>query len=125
MKELHPANRHPLNQRAADLLRQVGQSPQPNALYSAQLMLWSLERGQNDLREKFRGDVAGMVEQLLAGEPAKAHEWLMKGESEGEERMSPRDLDELSPREASNLLLESVHFKMQDQIPSYRLVTRD
>ena len=121
MPELLRQNEDPLNRKAKALLRRAGADAQPNALYVVQLMKWSLDGERDSLRAKFRGDVAVQVDLLLGADPPKAMRWLLQSEmSPNFVRFAASDLDGLSPRQAADRLLESVHGKMQAVLPSYR-----
>ena len=119
MQEPLSSNRHPLNQRAKALLRQVKADADPQALYVSQLMKWSLDKGNDRLKPKFRDQIASVVDVLQGQEPEVAMRWLLDGQSPGEQRLHQSALQNLRPVTAAQVLLESVHSKLVATIPGY------
>lgn len=119
MTELHQANEHPLNQRAKALLKQAKADAEPNALYVAQLLWWSLEQSKIAVGPKLRDRIVSAAESLLGAEPAHGMKWLLTGEEKDSEFLRPNALDRLSPVEASYELLETLHRKLQVRQTGY------
>lgn len=114
MTELHPANNDPLQQKAKELLRQIGGSPDPDALYATQLMRRALDKGLVELRPGLRGQISYQVDLLKGMDPQKAQRWLTIGQ---EETLLPSLPDD--PEDAVEDLLNAVHRRLQDTVDGY------
>lgn len=125
MKERLSQNSGQLNQRAKHLLEQAKQLPGPDHLYLVQLMHWALEERKDGLRGEFRDRIESMVSTMLGHDPAQVMKFLVQGDSPRDVRLSRRDLQGLNPSEAANVLLESLHGKMQATMPSYRPLSQE
>lgn len=120
MTEQIPENNHPVNQVSKRLLREAGEQPNPTMLYAPQLMRWSLDKGNHGLPEKFRAQISAFVNNLQGAPPANAMKWLLDSPNEpGTQILSPADLEDRSPREAAQNLLETVHAQAGMRLPGY------
>ena len=122
MPEHVPENQHPLNQRAKALLKQAKADPEPSVLYVYQLLDWSLEQDNLDLREKFRDQLSQAVFDLSGLDPKVAMNILLNppGEPQSDQVSLPDNaLDDLSPVEAAQELFETLHSQLQARNPNY------
>lgn len=78
MKEFLPENEHPLNQMSKQLLEQLQQSPDDEALYALQLVSHSLPKPMAELRDSQQEEIRSMVDQLMIEEPEQAMKYLLE-----------------------------------------------
>jgi hypothetical protein len=86
MKEKIPENESKLNQEAKKALKNLGEYPEPEYLYSLQLALWGLESGKFQADDRLRNSLEAMLgwkqakvndllEKCLNGEPKEPVVW--------------------------------------------------
>ena len=120
MHEQLPENRHPLNQKANELLRQAGQHTSPGFLHLLNLMSWTLEQPNHGLREDLHPILEDAVSSLLNDQPKRSLKWLLYDQEDpSEPLMSLPELENLSPLEAGQLLLDLPHRKLSSLLPNY------
>lgn len=109
MPESLHLNLHPLHQAAKQHLRSLGVLRWTNQLYALQLMSWRLESVVPHLQ------LEDQLPAMLDWDPKVAHQVLL------DLQHSPDALRLLSPTQASDSLLESLHQYLASRVPSYQL----
>ena len=118
--EFLPENRQLLNQLAKRLLLQLGDPPLPDKLYLLQLAQWGLlEADDLDLNPRFRDDLEDAVARLLAGPQKQAWTWLVYPDGPEEPRLAPADLRGLSPSQAANQVIQTLHNRLSASLTAY------
>ena len=114
-------NQHPVNQEALKHLKRLGQEISNSHLYALQLALWAME-SQNDRWEPSqRPELEQQVGTLLSWEPMAAMRFLLGRQEEalGAEQLLGQ------PREAALEILNAIHNRMIELVPSYRPAASD
>jgi hypothetical protein len=117
-------NSHPLNQSAAVHLRALGQEPDPDSLYSLQLVQHLLENDPEGLpypANNRRQELLTLVQAAQQGDPSQ-NQSLLLNQATGD---NPEDaaaglarrLRSLSPRQAASLLAENFHANLSEKNP--------
>lgn len=122
MPERLQENNHLLEQAALRALKHRKVKPDPQLLYSLQLMKDVLDRKQSDLPRWSLPDVRTMVEQLQASPPNHAQDYLLQNPESGDPTFLPSELKklkQLSPVDLANLLLQHLSLNLNADLPGH------
>ena len=121
MPEQLPENRHPLNQRAKELLKEAKAERSPYHLYLLQLMQWTLDQPDHGQAEEVHPILDDSVANLLGSPPKQSLKWLLydPDDPHQEPALHPWQLENLSPLEAGHLALNLIHQNLVSLLPNY------
>lgn len=130
MTEPLDLNRNPLNRLAKEHLLQLGQSPDPEYLYSLQLVRWILEEEPSYLpspADQFAAELKERASEMLAWKPENAQTWLTTEPNEPltrAVRIVAETIEDEEPRDAAATLVEILYRNLQASMPSLRVADR-
>jgi hypothetical protein len=109
---------YPVEQTALTLLRQTNYPWQPGVSPLVQLMQWGLLEGVSDQWPHLIGPQSQMLQTMAGWEPWEVLQFLLRNPQDEEHEdhadlLGPEDLEELSPQEAAQVLLNLLHSQMQ------------
>lgn len=120
MREPLRENRHPVNRECKRLLKEAGQSPDPQYLYVLQLARWGLEENRLPVRLGLRDDLESLLDLLDRKKPRVAMRFVgLPGEHD--ESLSEHDLRDLKPSEAAEEVVELLHRLNQERLAEFRV----
>jgi len=107
-------NMMPINQRAKEALREIGEKPHAGALYCAQLVISALNRGEIEAEE----DLTQTLKAMMTWKPPRIVNFLMI--APGTE-YNPQGWQKAEDyRELAKIILDDIEEKMVKHFPWYR-----
>jgi hypothetical protein len=107
-------NMMPVNQRAKEALREIGEEPQTGSLYCIQLVIAVLNRGEIDAEE----DLAQTVKAMMTWKPQRIMNFLLIASGTEYDPQGWQEAEDY--RELARIILDDIEEKMVRHFPWYR-----
>lgn len=118
LKEIDRLNMLPFNQRAAQMLKGVGERPQQCSLHSVRLALWALRSGQTEVEAA----VSETLEAMPSWSPERLAQFLELPE-DARDYGPPGCMEADTPLALASVILDDIEARMLLRFPWYHDLT--